>query len=194
MGSATEDRARAAGLPEGDVIRVLLEQHARVRDCLDQVVRTRGETRGAAFDELRRLLAVHETAEEEVLRPVTSRLAGEDVADARNREEQEATRVLARLEDLDRDSAEFDALIEQFRTSVTEHAEREEAEEFPVVLREVDEQERRRMGELLRAVERFAPTHPHPTTAGSSALTQLAVGPFVAIVDRVRDALAGRDH
>ncbi|GAB7003363.1 hypothetical protein JCM18899A_08340 [Nocardioides sp. AN3] len=31
MGDAAEDRAKAAELPEGDVIRVLLEQHARIK-------------------------------------------------------------------------------------------------------------------------------------------------------------------
>lgn len=191
MGSATEDRARAATLPEGDVIRVLLEQHARVHDCFDRVTSTTGENRAAAFDELRMLLAVHETAEEEVLRPVTRRVAGEDVADARNREEEEANKVLSRLEDLDCDSAEFDSLIREFKASVTEHAEKEESEEFPLVLRDVDEDERRTMGKRLRTAERLAPTHAHPSTAGSGAATQMAVGPFVAMVDRVRDALAG---
>lgn len=194
MGSASQDRAKAAALPEGDVIRVLLEQHARVHDCFDRVTSTSGESRVAAFDELRMLLAVHETAEEEVLRPVTKRVAGEDVAQARNREEEEANEVLSRLEDLDCDSAEFDSLIREFQASVTEHAEKEESEEFPVVLREVDADERKKMGDRLGTAERLAPTHPHPTTAGSGAATQMAVGPFVAMVDRVRDALAGRQH
>jgi hemerythrin superfamily protein len=194
MGSATEDRAKAATLPEGDVIRVLLEQHARVHDCFSRVTGTTGEDRKAAFDELRMLLAVHETAEEEVLRPVTKKVAGEDVADARNDEEKEANKVLSRLEDLDCDSVEFDSLIRELQASVTQHAENEESEEFPFVLREVDEAERRTMGDRLRTAERLAPTHPHPTTAGSGAAAQMAVGPFVAMVDRVRDALAGRDH
>ena len=32
MGDAAEDRVSAAQLPEGDVIRILLEQHARIRE------------------------------------------------------------------------------------------------------------------------------------------------------------------
>ena len=36
-GRAAEDRIKAAELPEGDVIRILLEQHARIRDLFSDV-------------------------------------------------------------------------------------------------------------------------------------------------------------
>ena len=36
MGDAAEDRAQAEQLPEGDVIRVLLEQHAQVHDLFSK--------------------------------------------------------------------------------------------------------------------------------------------------------------
>jgi hypothetical protein len=44
------------------------------------------------------------------------------------------------------------------------------------------------MGTALKAAEAIAPTHPHPSTAGSPA-AQWAVGPFASIVDRTKDAL-----
>jgi hypothetical protein len=37
MGDANEDRAKARALPEGDVVRVLLEQHAQIRELFTQV-------------------------------------------------------------------------------------------------------------------------------------------------------------
>ncbi len=191
MGDAAEDRRRAAELPEGDVIRILLEQHARVTELFETVRSSSGDARRHAFDDLRMLLAVHETAEEEVLRPVSRDVAGADVAEARNHEEEEANEVLARLEGLDCDSAEFDALIGDLETSVAAHAEKEETEEFTRVLAEVDPDRRQTLGGRVRTAERLAPTHPHPSTAGSGAATQMAVGPFVAMVDRVRDALSG---
>ncbi len=190
MGNAAEARAKAADLPEGDVIRILLEQHARVHDCFETIETTTGTERARAFDELRVLLAVHETAEEEVLRPVTSRVVGQGITDARNHEEEEANKVLSRLEELEPDSTDFEALIREFKRSVTEHADEEESVEFSRVLDAVDEDERQKLGKRLRTAERLAPTHPHPSTAGSGAGTQMAVGPFVAMVDRVRDALA----
>src|SRR5205823_4572174 len=104
MGDATEDRRKAAELPQGDVVRVLLEQHARIRDLFAEVKSETGEHKKQAFDELRGLLAVHETAEEMVLRPATKRVDDDHrgkIADARNEEESEANKVLKDLESLD---------------------------------------------------------------------------------------------
>lgn len=193
MGTSSEDRVKAEALQEGDVIRILLEQHARIRELFADVTSSAGEHKAQAFDELRALLAVHETAEEMVLRPVSADAGGRGVADARNREEQEANKVLARLEDMDCASAEFDALLRTFQVSVEEHAEKEEQEEFPMILSQCDQEKRQTMGSQVKAAESIAPTHAHPSTAGSPA-AQWTVGPFASLVDRTRDAIsrAGR--
>ena len=188
MGDAAEDRTQAAELPEGDVVRVLLEQHARIRELFADVKSAEGEHKRHAFDELRALLAVHETAEEMVLRPVTANTAGQAVVDARNQEESDANEVLKNLEKLDVESADFDQMLDDFESAVDDHAEAEESEEFPTVLAECDEEKRRTMGSHLRAAEAIAPTHPHPSTAGST-VAQYTVGPIASLVDRTRDAI-----
>jgi hemerythrin superfamily protein len=188
MGGAAEDRAKAAELPEGDVIRILLEQHARIRELFKDVKSAEGEHKEHAFGELRALLAVHETAEEMVLRPVTSRTAGDAVAGARNEEEAEANEVLKALGMMDVTSADFDAKLAEFEKAVDDHAEAEEHEEFPLILRECDESRRQTMGTQIRAAESVAPTHPHPSSAGSTA-AQYAVGPFASLVDRTKDLI-----
>ncbi|MBL7500428.1 hemerythrin domain-containing protein [Frankia sp. CNm7] len=189
--AAEREREEAARLPEGDVVRTLLEQHARIRELFGDLRTARGEHRRQAFDELRALLAVHETAEEMVLRPVTKRVAGPEVADARDREEAEATWELRELEKMDIFSPEFAARLDAFERSVSEHADREEQEEFPVVRAQCEPDKRRSMGDSLRAVERFAPTHPHPSAAGSP-LRQWTVGPIASIIDRSKDAIRSR--
>jgi hemerythrin superfamily protein len=189
MGEAQEDRAKAAQLPEGDVIRILLEQHARIRELFADVTTAEGDHKSQAFDELRALLAVHETAEEMVLRPVTEKAGAESVAKARNQEEAEANEVLKELEKMDVASADFDAKLASFEKSVDEHAEKEESEEFPTILSSCDEEERATMGKRLKRAESLAPTHPHPSTAGSP-MAQKTLGPFASLVDRVRDALS----
>jgi hemerythrin superfamily protein len=188
MSDAAADRAQAMELPEDDVIRVLLLQHARIRDLFDEIGRASGDAKQDAFDELRALLAVHETAEEMVLRPVTERTAGAEVAKERNDEEAEANEVLKKLERLDVGSAEFDRELTSFQQSVDEHAEAEENDEFPAIMEACNADERVTLGRRIRAVESLAPTHPHPTTAGSRSATAVA-GPFASLVDRVRDAL-----
>lgn len=188
MGDATEDRQKAAMLPDGDVIRILLEQHAQIRELLEQVRISGGAERAESFAELRALIAVHETAEQIVLRPGTDHVVDKDVADARNREEVEATTLLADLEKLAVDSPEFVAEFALFERAVIDHAEAEEDAEFPQILVECTPEQRVRMGRRLAAVEHVAPTHPHTSVAGHPAATVM-VAPIASIVDRVRDVL-----
>lgn len=189
MGDAATDRANAAALNEGDVIKILLTQHAQIRDLCQKVTASSGSEKKDAFDALRALLAVHETAEELVLRPVTEKIALPGVADARNHEEAEANGVLKTLEGLEVESAAFDEMFRSFVAAVDEHAEAEEHDEFPAVLATCSEEERQKMGTKVKAAEATAPTHPHPSVEPSST-TQKVVGPFAAIVDRAKDAIA----
>ncbi|HET6634835.1 MAG TPA: hemerythrin domain-containing protein [Streptomyces sp.] len=190
MSEAQAERDQAARLPDGDVVGVLLEQHARIRDLFADVKTAEGEHKQQAFDELRALLAVHETAEEMILRPVAKETAGAEEAEARNHEEAEANKVLAELEKMDVSSVEFDRTLAEFEHAVSAHAEHEEAEEFPAVHAARTEDELVGMGSRLRKAERIAPTHPHPGAAGNPK-AQWAVGPFASLVDRTKDTLGG---
>ena len=189
MGDAHEGLT-ASQLPEGDVIRVLLEQHARIRELFTDVRAAMGGHKRQAFDELRALLAVHETAEEMVLRPISKSAAGEAIVGARNKEEEEATKVLKDLERMDVSSSLFGRKIAALETMVRRHAENEEREEFPHVLAQCDPGMRQSMGTALKGAESIAPTHAHPSTVGESAAAHMVVGPFIALVDRARDALS----
>ncbi|WP_407643691.1 hemerythrin domain-containing protein [Cumulibacter manganitolerans] len=51
---------------------MLAEQHKRIKKLFAAVDAAEGTDKQDAFDELRRLLAVHEVAEEMVLRPTTT--------------------------------------------------------------------------------------------------------------------------
>lgn len=188
ISAADRERAEAAKYPRDDVVRILLEQHARIRELFAAVKVAEGEPKQRAFDELRALLVMHETAEETVLRPVSTKVTGRRVADARNSEEREATHVLAELEKLDVHGAEFANRFKEFELAVVQHAEHEEREEFSALHEARDQEKLERMGRRLRTVESMAPTHPHPSTAGSP-LAQSVVGPFASIVDRIRDAV-----
>jgi hemerythrin-like domain-containing protein len=187
MTEAARERVEAGLLPEDDVIAVLLQQHARIRELFAQVQAASGEFKTHTFDDLRAFLASHEAAEEMVVRPATRGIA-EAVAEARNEEEKEASKVLAELEDLDVDSTVFDSKLAAFEQAVSRHAEQEETQEFPLIRQAKNSEERIKMGRTLLRVEKFAPTHPHPSTAGSSG-AQWAVGPFASMVDRAKDAV-----
>ena len=147
MGDANEDRAKAAKLPEGDLVRILLTQHAEVKDMLDQIEQASGAERKKLFTQLTTTLKAHETAEESVVRPVTKETAGDGVADARNAEESEANEVIAALSELDVDSPEFDDQFAEFKQAVSDHAEAEETEEFPTIQSARSDEERQDLGE-----------------------------------------------
>jgi hypothetical protein len=174
-----------------DIIAVLVHQHEVVKATFAEVLEAEPDQRQEPFDRLRALLAMHETAEEMVLRPTTSSLGAADVADARNAEEAEATKKLAALEDMGCDDPRFEQELKSLQRDVLAHAQAEEALEFPRILTEVPTESRLDMGRQLLAVEAVGPTHPHPSTAGST-VANWTIGPFAAMVDRVRDALASR--
>lgn len=172
-----------------DVVELLKAQHTRIRDLLDKVVATEGEERKQYFHELVRLLAVHETAEEEVVHPFARKNidGGEQIVKDRIQEEERAKEVLARLDDMDTDSPQFLAQFKELRTDVLAHAEAEEKYEFARFGQVADRSKLENLARAVKAAETVAPTRPHPGT--DTAVKNLAVGPVAAVVDRTRDVI-----
>jgi hemerythrin superfamily protein len=165
------------------------QQHDQIRELFEQLEAAAPEDRAEAFEPLVRLLAVHETAEEMVIYPVAATgESGREIVDERKIEEDRAKHELRELEKLDPTSTEFAERLTAFRVEVLEHAEAEELEVFPLLTEVADAEQLKRMTAALKVAEGMAPTHPHKT-APESALGNLLVGPFVAMVDRVRDAI-----
>ncbi len=71
---------------------------------------------------------------------------------------------------------------------VASHAQLEEREIFPRLRESHSREELERMAKGVQAAEAVAPTHPHPR-GPESAVGNVVVGPFVAVADRVRDAI-----
>jgi len=173
-----------------NVVELLQRQHERIRTMFDEVQSAHGEARQQRFAALRRLLAVHETAEELVVHP-RARLAeeGHRVVDDRLAEERSAKEVLARLDRMDPGDPDFTPTLAQLRSEVLEHADSEEREEFPLLVRDNDERTLELMAHAVRAAEALAPTHPH---AGVESMTaNLVAGPVASLVDRTRDVVNG---
>ncbi len=184
--------AQLASTTEVDVVDVLIEQHSLIRDLFDEVKVAQGEAQQEAFHRLRRMLAVHETAEEEVVHPVARRtLAGgnDGLVDDRLAEENEAKQLLGQLEDLQPGESNFRELLDELRLAVLAHARSEERYEFIPLREKADPATLRSMAAAVKAAEAIAPTHPHAGV--ESAAANLGAGPIAAIVDRVKDAIRG---
>jgi len=173
-----------------NAVSFLLEQHDEIRRLFDEVEQSSGDARKEAFEALVRLLAVHETAEEEIVYPALSSVDddGDAIAATRKAEEDQAKKDLVDLERMGPASPDFEIAFKSFKSSVDAHASSEESEVFPLLVSSFDEGRLQQMANALRVAEQVAPTHPHKM-APESAVGNLVVGPFVAVVDRVRDAL-----
>ncbi len=173
-----------------DVIDFLTDQHEQIKSLFTETLALSGEERERAFRDLRRLLAVHETAEEEIVHPRAKHKVpgGEKIVEARLEEENAAKKALAELESLEIDSKDFTSKLTKLRDAVIAHAEHEEAEEFAKLGAELSPKELERMGEVAKLAEAVAPTRPHPGVESQAA--NLIVGPFAAMLDRARDVIS----
>ncbi|MFI8187091.1 hemerythrin domain-containing protein [Actinacidiphila glaucinigra] len=172
-----------------DVVALLMQQHGEIHNLFDEVRTSEGEARREAFQKLVRLLAVHETAEEEIVHP-TARTAfdgGDQVVQDRLDEERAAKETLSRLDDMDTDDPKFMPILLSLRDDVLKHARAEERYEFAQLRRTTSPQRLAMMAKAVKAAEKMAPTHPHPGV--ESATKNIAAGPVAALMDRTRDAI-----
>jgi hemerythrin superfamily protein len=175
-----------------DVVSFLKGQHEQVKALFEEVISATGKEREKAFFKLRRMLAVHETAEEEIVHPAARRALPEGEAIVRQRlhEEKMAKQDLSQIEKLDVDSDEFDGMIRKLQAAVVAHAEAEEREEFNALATMLEPERLERMRKAAEFAESVAPTHPHPGV--ESAAANILAGPFAAMIDRSRDAISGK--
>ncbi|MFC8176212.1 hemerythrin domain-containing protein [Streptomyces sp. NPDC057325] len=181
---AGDDRA-----PDIDVVALLMRQHGDIRNLFDEVEAATGDERRDAFRRLVRLLAVHETAEEEVVHPFARRnlAGGEQVVEDRLAEEKAAKEALTALDDLDTDDPSFTPRLLQLRADVQEHARAEERYEFTHIRRSAGVTDLAAMAKAVKVAEAMAPTRPHPGV--ESAAANMTLGPVAALMDRTRDAV-----
>ncbi|MFH8592622.1 hemerythrin domain-containing protein [Streptomyces rimosus] len=185
----TDPAADRNPTPETDVVALLMAQHGQIRNLFDEVEQSTGDARRDAFRRLVRMLAVHETAEEEVVHPYVKRAAdgGDDIVADRLAEEKTAKQALSALDGMDVEDAAFLPRLLSLRTDVMEHARAEERYEFSQLRRLNDPGRPAAMAKAVKAAEAIAPTHPHPGVESGAA--NAVLGPMAAVVDRTRDAV-----
>jgi hemerythrin superfamily protein len=176
-----------------DVVTFLVAQHNQVKQLFEDVMNATGDAREEAFAALRRMLAVHETAEEEIVHPRARQALedGDDIVGARLQEENEAKQTLSELEKLDVSSAEFETMFRELQADVLMHASAEEQQEFGRLADVLDNDELERMRTAVRVAQSVAPTRPHPGVESPAA--NMLVGPFASMMDRARDLLTGKN-
>jgi hypothetical protein len=187
-----ENRTPPAGddhAKDDEVVALLMRQHGDIRNLFDEVEQSTGDARRKAFRSLVRLLAVHETAEEEVIHPFARRNTpgGEQVVRDRLAEERAAKEALSALDEMDTEDPKSLPRLLALRTDVQRHARAEERYEFIHIRRSTDAGRLAAMARGVKAAEAMAPTRPHPGVESMAA--NVALGPVAALMDRTKDAV-----
>jgi hemerythrin superfamily protein len=173
----------------------LRQQHETVKATFAKLSAATGDERRDLFDELRRMLAVHETAEEICIHPEAREISpeAERVVEARLAEEKKAKVALKELEDIGPDGGGFNTKLAAFRSDAEAHAAAEERELFPLIEANVSRPRLVELAETLQETEELAPTHAHPHSP-TSGIGNVLLGSFAAMADKVRDWFAGRKN
>jgi iron-sulfur cluster repair protein YtfE (RIC family) len=175
-------------VPTDDLISLLTQDHEAIKERFAELGHADPEVRERLFWELTDQLVRHEVAEEVVVYPaLRHEPGGEAIAEARVHEESDAEQLLARMEKLDPTTEEFRGAISDLEASVVAHAQKEEAEVFPLLEANEESGYLALLGQKFKGEKLAAPTHPHPH-APDSPLAQKLVGPVAAFIDRIRDA------
>ncbi|GGO61312.1 hemerythrin [Nonomuraea cavernae] len=176
-------------MEETDVVDLLVAQHVMIQDLFDEVERASAGRRYESFTRLVRLLAVHETIEEQIVHPYARLVLhdGDAVVDERLTEEREAKELLRDLDRTGPDARGFETRLAALRAAVTEHARNEERVEFPRLRATTSVAQRRALAAWVKAAAALAPTHPHPGI--ESAVTNMVLGAPIAMMDRARDLI-----
>ena len=138
------------------VIDAVQRDHREVEHLLEAVESTSGSGRELAFGQLAAKLKAHEAAEQKVVHPLTVEAGDAEEAQALRAEESAAAKSLKELEGLDVDSAEFATGFARLKTDVLAHAEEEEHDEHPRLLRETPDDELQRRKQMFEDAERDA--------------------------------------
>jgi hemerythrin-like domain-containing protein len=186
-----------------DVFEVLASDHAEVMQLLDALESSPDNSSGAtkAVVSARKAVAerlvidssAHETAEEQYFWPIVrERLPdGNGLADQAIEQESVAKQMLNELDKLAGSRHEFDALIDTFIPSCRAHIEFEQTRVWPGLRKALSPDEAQELGKKITKAKQRGPTRPHPRTPPTPAVLA-TLGPAVAVVDKLRDAVAGR--
>lgn len=175
---------------EIDIVAFVQADHRIIRALFATIGSAAPANRAETWPDLLHSLAVHEVAEELVVFPALRTVeVGDAAIDARLEEQKEAAELLKSMEGMDPASEEFAASLGELEAAVLAHAEAEEREILPIIVRFGDALDRTSMGARYQTTKQRAPTRPHPH-APHTPPGNVVGRPVLSFVDRVRDHLS----
>lgn len=139
-------------------------------------------------------LVRHSVAEEQYLYP-TARKAlpdGDELVDHELEEHAEAEQVMKDIENTDSTDPKFPELVGKLIADIRHHLEDEEEDLLPKLRAACDPEQLGELGRKFEQAKKMAPTRPHPAAPDRPPANRV-LDPGAGLIDRVRDALSGRD-
>ena len=170
-----------------DAVDVLTAQHAHIAALFEVASGATGADRAAAFADLVRLIAIHETVEAQVIHPLARHTIddGEAIIDARLAEEAVIKLALGELDTLGPDDPSFGARLHGVRRDVLVHNAAEESDEFGPLRSAVPI-------DILREQVLFIRRAEVATPSATGTPKPLTPDPADVIFERVREVLRPR--
>jgi hemerythrin superfamily protein len=141
-------------------------------------------------------LVRHSVAEEQYLYPTARRVLpdGDKIADHELEEHAKAEEIMKQLERTEgqAEDVEFSALVRKLIEDVRHHVEEEESDLLPKLREACGAAELGELGEKFETTKKMAPTRPHPLAPDKPPANKI-LGPGVGLIDRMRDAISGRN-
>jgi hemerythrin superfamily protein len=139
-------------------------------------------------------LVRHSVAEEMFMYPAARKHLsdGDKLADHEISEHAEVEEIMKALEGTDIADQRYDQLLTKLMADVRHHIQDEEQDLLPRLREACSADELAELGEKVINAKKFAPTRPHPA-APDTPPANLILAPGAGLIDRLRDALSGRN-
>ncbi|HZX05771.1 hemerythrin domain-containing protein [Kribbella sp.] len=182
---------------QDDLVGVIVADHRTVELIFAELATAGGTPRHRRelADHLTTELVRHSVAEEMYMYPAARKVLpdGDRVADHEIEEHAEVERLLKDLEGVDATDRLFDDLIGRLSTEVRHHIGEEESDLLPRLQQACDPDELLELGRMVARAKASAPTRPHPSAPTKPPLN-LILAPGTGMIDKLRDALTGRNR
>jgi hemerythrin superfamily protein len=139
-------------------------------------------------------LVRHSVAEEQYLYPAARDVLpdGDELADHELKEHAEAEEVMKAIEKAGPDDAKYDDLVRELIADIRHHVEDEENDLLPKLRDACSAEQLGELSEKFQRAKSMAPTRPHPSAPDRPPANKI-LAPGAGLVDRLRDALTGRN-
>lgn len=136
-----------------DAVELLVRQHREMERLLEEICSTEEADRKPLFIRVADQLTVHIKAEEQIFYPAVHAARTEDDLLESLEEHLSLKRLLADLLGLETDDKAFEPKFKVLKEQAEHHHHEEEEHLFPVVMKMIDEGERRALGERMLTLQ-----------------------------------------